>query len=140
MIEAHVHTTLDNGLITFQVFRVRQADVLDVTAFTEVEALKFMILLFKRRNVFGHIQVERIREVLRAVVFMVFEFIFDSHFLAVIVILTGLRSTQAFCRRTVNGVKVPQLMFVPYNRANLIIVDTLDETERGSGGFGSTGV
>ena len=39
-----------------------------------------------------------------------------------------------------HGDRIAQLMFVPYERANLIIVDTLDETERGSGGFGSTGV
>ena len=38
-----------------------------------------------------------------------------------------------------HGDRIAQLMFVPYNRANLIIVDTLDETERGSGGFGSSG-
>ena len=30
-------------------------------------------------------------------------------------------------------------MFVPYEQANLIEVDNLDETERGSGGFGSSG-
>ena len=39
-----------------------------------------------------------------------------------------------------HGDRIAQLMFVPYERANLIMVDNLDETERGSGGFGSTGV
>ena len=39
-----------------------------------------------------------------------------------------------------HGDRIAQLMFVPYEQANLIEVDTLDETERGSGGFGSTGV
>lgn len=39
-----------------------------------------------------------------------------------------------------HGDRIAQLMFVPYEQANLIMVDTLDETERGSGGFGSTGV
>ena len=39
-----------------------------------------------------------------------------------------------------HGDRIAQLMFVPYNRANLIMADTLDKTERGSGGFGSTGV
>ena len=39
-----------------------------------------------------------------------------------------------------HGDRTAQLMFVPYEQANLIEVDTLDETERGSGGFGSTGV
>ena len=39
-----------------------------------------------------------------------------------------------------HGDRIAQLMFVPYEQASLIEVDTLDETERGSGGFGSTGV
>ena len=39
-----------------------------------------------------------------------------------------------------HGDRIAQLMFVPYEQANLVEVDTLDETERGSGGFGSTGV
>lgn len=39
-----------------------------------------------------------------------------------------------------HGDRIAQLMFVPYEQTNLVIVDTLDETERGSGGFGSTGV
>ena len=39
-----------------------------------------------------------------------------------------------------HGDRIAQLMFVPYEQANLVMVDTLDETERGSGGFGSTGV
>ena len=39
-----------------------------------------------------------------------------------------------------HGDRIAQLMFVPYEQANLVMVDTLDDTERGSGGFGSTGV
>ena len=38
-----------------------------------------------------------------------------------------------------HGDRIAQLMFVPYEQASLIEVDTLDETERGSGGFGSSG-
>ena len=38
------------------------------------------------------------------------------------------------------GDRVAQLMFMPVLTANLITSDTLDETERGAGGFGSTGV
>lgn len=38
-----------------------------------------------------------------------------------------------------HGDRIAQLMFVPYEQANLIEVEELDETERGSGGFGSTG-
>ncbi len=38
------------------------------------------------------------------------------------------------------GDRIAQLMFMPVYTANLIEADSLDETERGTGGFGSTGV
>ena len=38
-----------------------------------------------------------------------------------------------------NGDRLAQLVFLPYEQANLIEVDALDETDRGSMGFGSTG-
>ncbi len=38
------------------------------------------------------------------------------------------------------GDRIAQLMFMPVYSANLIEALTLDETERGEGGFGSTGV
>lgn len=38
-----------------------------------------------------------------------------------------------------HGDRIAQLMFVPYIQGNLIEVDELSETDRGSGGFGSTG-
>ena len=38
------------------------------------------------------------------------------------------------------GDRVAQLMFMPVLSANFIVAETLDETERGAGGFGSTGV
>lgn len=38
------------------------------------------------------------------------------------------------------GDRIAQLMFMPVYTANLIAVDALDETARGAGGFGSTGV
>ena len=42
---------------------------------------------------------------------------------------------------TVNrGDRIAQLMFMPVYVANLIQTETLDETARGAGGFGSTGV
>jgi len=42
---------------------------------------------------------------------------------------------------TVNpGDRVAQLMFVPVYAAQLALAEELDETERGTGGFGSTGV
>lgn len=37
------------------------------------------------------------------------------------------------------GERVAQLMFMPVFTANFILADELDETERGAGGFGSTG-
>lgn len=38
------------------------------------------------------------------------------------------------------GDRIAQLVIMPVSRANLIEVSSLSETERGSGGFGSTGV
>ena len=39
-----------------------------------------------------------------------------------------------------HGDRIAQLMFVPYVQANLIEVDELSKTERGDGGFGSSGI
>ena len=38
-----------------------------------------------------------------------------------------------------DGDRIAQLMVVPVVRPELVQVDALDETERGAGGFGSTG-
>lgn len=38
-----------------------------------------------------------------------------------------------------NGDRIAQLLFMPVLQADLRIVDQLEETERGEGGFGSTG-
>lgn len=38
------------------------------------------------------------------------------------------------------GERIAQLVILPYVKATLFRVDCLDETERGEGGFGSTGV
>jgi len=38
------------------------------------------------------------------------------------------------------GDKIAQLIIEKYEKTELVQVDDLDETERGSGGFGSTGV
>lgn len=38
-----------------------------------------------------------------------------------------------------NGERIAQISFVPYYTANFKLVDKLDDTERGAGGFGSTG-
>ena len=77
-----------------------------MAAFTQVEALEFMVLFFKRRNIFRNIQVERIREVFGTVVFSRCKFIDQAHFLAVVVVLTSLRSTKALSGRTVNSIEV----------------------------------
>jgi dUTP pyrophosphatase len=37
------------------------------------------------------------------------------------------------------GERIAQLMFIPYAKAEFEVVDSLDESERGTGGFGSTG-
>lgn len=37
------------------------------------------------------------------------------------------------------GDRIAQLVFMPYFKPNFLIAEDLDETERGSGGFGSTG-
>lgn len=38
-----------------------------------------------------------------------------------------------------NGDRIAQLVFLPYLDASFVEVDALDKTERGDGGFGSTG-
>jgi dUTP pyrophosphatase len=38
-----------------------------------------------------------------------------------------------------NGERIAQMVFAPIARAELQVVDDLDETERGEGGFGHTG-
>jgi dUTPase len=38
------------------------------------------------------------------------------------------------------GDRVAQLLIIPVAQASLVQVDSLDETERGEGSFGSTGV
>lgn len=43
-------------------------------------------------------------------------------------------------RTIANGDRIAQLVFIPYETGDLTIVDELDETERGAGAFGSTGV
>lgn len=37
------------------------------------------------------------------------------------------------------GMRIAQLIIAPVSHANIVEVDSLDETSRGSGGFGSTG-
>lgn len=43
-------------------------------------------------------------------------------------------------KKVVPGERIAQVVFVPYIIEEMEIVDSLDETKRGAGGFGSTGV
>jgi len=54
-------------------------------------------------------------------------------------ICVGLRNDGPRNYEIQPGERIAQLMFVPYLRAEFSVADTLDETERGAGGFGSTG-
>ena len=53
------------------------------------------------------------------------------------VILVNL-STEPFTIN--NGERICQMVIAPFTHAQLLPVETLDETERGSGGFGHSGV
>ncbi len=39
-----------------------------------------------------------------------------------------------------HGERIAQMVIAAYQKVNIIVVEELDETERGAGGFGSTGV
>lgn len=39
-----------------------------------------------------------------------------------------------------HGMRIAQMVIAPVARAEIVVVGTLDETARGAGGFGSTGV
>ena len=55
-------------------------------------------------------------------------------------ICVGLFNTSKEPFTVARGDRIAQMMFMPVYAANFIRVDSLDETERGAGGFGSTGV
>lgn len=55
-------------------------------------------------------------------------------------ICVGLHNTSDVPFTVQRGDRVAQMMFMPVYAANLIEVTSLDETARGAGGFGSTGV
>ena len=44
------------------------------------------------------------------------------------------------CRKIYQGDRIAQLIFIPFVEADFTIVDELNETERSSKGFGSTGL
>ena len=53
--------------------------------------------------------------------------------------IVALHNDSNFTQYIEHGERIAQLMFVPYEQANLIEVNELDETKRGDGGFGSSG-
>ena len=55
-------------------------------------------------------------------------------------IAVGLHNTGAEPFVVNRGDRIAQMMFMPVMCADFIVSDTLDETARGAGGFGSTGV
>lgn len=62
----------------------------------------------------------------------------DSDFTGEVGILVDNTGTEDFVIE--KGYRIAQGLILPYFQANFDIVDSLDETERGAGGFGSTGV
>ena len=55
-------------------------------------------------------------------------------------IQVGLHNTGKEPFAVARGDRIAQMMFMPVLTADFIVTDTLDETARGAGGFGSTGV
>ncbi len=55
-------------------------------------------------------------------------------------VCVGLFNTSKEPFTVCRGDRIAQMMFMPVLCANFIRAETLDETERGAGGFGSTGV
>lgn len=54
-------------------------------------------------------------------------------------IAVGIRNDGPADYTVTPGERIAQLMFMPYRTAAFTVVDSLDETARGTGGFGSTG-
>ena len=54
-------------------------------------------------------------------------------------VMVALRNDSDVTRYISNGERVAQMVIIPYERAELNEVKILGETERGAGGFGSTG-
>jgi dUTP pyrophosphatase len=61
----------------------------------------------------------------------------DSDYRGELKVILINHSSEAFSVR--RGDRVAQLVLAPVTRANWLEVETLDETARGTGGFGSTG-
>ncbi len=55
-------------------------------------------------------------------------------------IIVALRNSSDKAYTVTPGDRIAQLLFAPVLRADFVEVDELDDTERGAGGFGSTGI
>ena len=62
------------------------------------------------------------------------------HYRSMIMKLPISNRLLACCDYIHKGDRVAQLLIVPVTQAILVQTDTLEESERGEGGFGSTGV
>lgn len=54
-------------------------------------------------------------------------------------VIVALRNDTMYTQRIMAGDRIAQLIIQPYLNVNFNIVDELSDTERGNGGFGSTG-
>ncbi len=54
--------------------------------------------------------------------------------------IVALHNHSDDCLWVSNGMRIAQLVFLPYIDVNFELTTELEETERGAGGFGSTGV
>lgn len=53
--------------------------------------------------------------------------------------IVAIHNDTDFTRIVRHGDRIAQLVFLPYTDEEFVEVESLDETERGNGGFGSTG-
>lgn len=53
-------------------------------------------------------------------------------------ILVAIRNDSDVSKYIKDGERIAQMVLIPYAQAELEVVDSLDDTERGDGGFGST--
>ena len=54
-------------------------------------------------------------------------------------VMVALHNHSAVAQTIENGARIAQLVIAPYVVADFVLSDELDDTERGAGGFGSTG-
>lgn len=64
--------------------------------------------------------------------------VIDSDYRGEVQVLLINQGSEPFTVR--DGDRIAQMLFVPVLKANLELVEELSETERGEGGFGSTGI